>query len=273
MLLREKHLLQSLLSASPELVSYIGEELSLDESPAVSWASATSFSEEPLSLIHYSWLKKFLKKIESKSLQRLFIRSLPPHQGKFLSRNIKPLPRVWSAFFQKKLLKKLLPKDNLPEAFLKQSPYTVLLKQTKSKIVRIIDLFSMHDLAHIYPRILDASLLKQLHESLLPVEKKYLFYRLRHWDHFSLPVLSLPLLQRWMQKGKSWRQHLHHQALLRFAKALAEEEDAFVWHLSRRVDVGRGEIFQRYRGKKDLVSRSLHQNFMTLLSFLFPEEK
>ena len=143
----------------------------------------------------------------------------------------------------------MVPEDLLPKQHLFPSPMNVLLELPRNKLMVLIDLLGIYDLAADLRRVIDKALLEKIHGALSPHQLQFLQYA----SSSSLKWTPPPLyLERWDGDKKKLTAALHKRGLLRLAKALFLEDTHFKWHLTHKLDTDRGAFLMKlFAGKED----------------------
>lgn len=209
--------------------------------------NALHFSTDAfLEHVHWSWFLPTLKTYPE-SEQKLFLSALTPTSAKNLSKALDQLSHeeellpLAKEFFRETLLSSLIDskKPPLPISLIPESPFSRLLTFSKKELVRLINLLALHDLAPELKTIVDTKALKKISSYLTEEEKKIL-----KTIHGEAPSR---FLQRWDGSEDSFRTLLHRKGLTRFAMAISDQGDDFLWHLCHTLDIGRGSaLFKLY---------------------------
>lgn len=221
--------------------------------------------EALLSTLHYSWIAEGVKKLP-KTLVVPAVASLQNPNRERLVRlfhlEARPLftpSKIVRDFALQKLYENIEgAREALPLPFLPDYPLTPLLQLDMGMLLELFDLLGLHDLANKVRYIVDKKMLTKIYESLTPLRKKILQLLLQQQERVKLPPIAL---HKWNGEPEQLRKMLHRRGLLRFSSAIAGYDSAFLWHLSRHLDTGRGKILLRN-----------HQPESTPLSSLFTEQ-
>jgi hypothetical protein len=259
------------------LLKYLPEE----EAKAVQQQNITytdpnplfSLSKDIIARMHYSWMVPSFQKLPAWK-QQILASALPPEQGVGLKRILKiggrkdkPTPAL-KTFLTDKLLEVWHPnKDVMPLAFLPASPLSPLLNLSKSKLVELIDLFAMHDLAESIRHIVDKNRLKTIYNCLSPTKQQFLRMCLHQKEKVTASKLEIT---KWDGDKKKLEQILHKRGLLRLGKALCGQHPQFFWYIMHTLDTGRGETLSRYYKEDPIpeISPLLVQQVLSLINFI-----
>jgi len=227
--------------------------------------------------IHYSWYLPILKQFPKK--QQIWFLSLLEKDlflkiKSFLKieEKEKKLPSLFSNFLQKFICKEILDDNILPKEYLIPSDLNVLLNLSKNDLIKLINFLSLFDLSKEITKILDTKILKKIDSYLSQKEKIFLNSKIKYKESFSFPKLEI---KKYLYSKKSFRLMLHKRGLVRLAKALSIQDKNLIWHLSHRLDVGRGKILYKLSQKeKNLeISKSITSNIIQILPIIIQEEK
>jgi len=154
-------------------------------------------------------------------------------------------------FFKSLLLKSLIKKEDslLPLDYLPDSEMNILLNFTKAKLVDLIDLMSMYDLAKELKMVVMTSSLKKIHSYLSEREKIIL----KKANEYKDPINSKNLmLERYLDDKAMFRSALHKRGLVRLSLALSLENIDLIWYICHYLDIGRGSfIFNESKKNKN----------------------
>lgn len=229
--------------------------------------------QERLMEVHYSWYLPAMKKLPT-SVNSLVLATLPdPLQSK-LSEKLKkkPLKITLPEDVQAFILRMFAPyfieeEDVLPIPFLPETPLTPLLELSKKQLLCLMDFLGILDLTPIVRNIVDKKVLETYQKCLTPKEKEFLNLCLHKKEKLVTPPLDLG---EWDRDCKKLRGALHKRGLMRMAHALCGQHADFIWHLSRKLDTGRGTTLLKH-AKEPLdpdVIRVLVNQIRQLLQYL-----
>lgn len=195
--------------------------------------------------IHYSWLLDPLEQLTAKE-QSLILNSTQNIFGSTLvnALAIKPAKIQLSSFaknfFYSYLYKQLCDGHSiLPAAYLPFSPMNSLLRLNKGELIELIHKLSLFDLNIELRHIVDTKTLKKIFGFLTEEEKLFLKSIGHEKETFSWPRLGL---DRWDRTQEHFKTLLHRRGIYRLAVGVYAHSRDFMWHLSHRLDTGRGTI-------------------------------
>lgn len=237
-----------------------------DPSVSITW------EQDLLSRIHYSWLAPIIQQLNP-SIQGPIVAALPELQSSRLKSvlKLKSLPKQLSPQIKDFLLHQLFckwnPKEAIPRQYLPHSPLSSLLDCSKSQIVDLIDMLSMHDLAEILRHIVDKRNLKWIYQHLPQKHQQFLRHCLHQKEKIVAPKLEM---NTWNGDPKKLDSLLHIRGIFRLAKALCGQHPQFIWHLIHILDTGRGNaIAKQYREEAiPNITPYLVQQLQTAINFL-----
>ena len=236
------------------------------------YSPAIAMPIEILNKIHYTWLEPIFQKIPE-SLHAFILAALPVPQAAKLGKllNKAPVENALGApvkgFFLDLFYRQFKNPEVLPLEFLPKSPLDVLMNISKEELVELIDLLGVYDLAEEIRHIIDKNVLKTLYLCLSPKKQQFLRICLHHKDKLTSPKLEL---EHWQGDRQKLELLLHRRGLHRLGKALAGQHADFVWHLTHKLDTGRGEALAKYYTKEEIpgVTPALIQQVFNVLNFL-----
>lgn len=196
--------------------------------------------------IHFSWFSETLK-IYPRDLQPFLLGALLPEQAKGIQQMLSlPItPKEPSPFLRSFLLdllrQELQEPDILNEHYLSHSPLNVLLSLERKQLIQLINFLGIYDLATDQRQIVDKELLKKIYGALTQQQLHFLHYCAKQPIKWLSPKLGL---STWDGSKKQLGILLHYRGLIRLAKAIAQEDVSFKWHLMHRLDTGRAKIIQ-----------------------------
>lgn len=227
-----------------------GEELL----PALSAPLPTEPFSSLFGRIHHSWLADPLRQ-QSPELAQLYLAALPEESSETLASLLeceRPSQRLsppLQAFFLDALSRQMGLSPVIPEQLLPESPCRPLLDLPKRELVRLVTILGLHDLAATFRRYIDSGPQRQILGLLTPNQESYLKWAMRQPAGLNLKPLAL---ESWGRDREALLQQCQAQGLRRLAGALALEERSLLWHISHRLDKGRGQLLlQRARDKID----------------------
>jgi hypothetical protein len=197
--------------------------------------------------IHFSWISHLIQDFPT-SVQKLFIGSLSYTQAKGVQQMLalpdeqKEISPFLRPFLLHHLRQALQEPELISEELLPPSPLNVLLKLERKYLFHVADLLGIHDLAVELRQVVDRDLLRKIHNTLSEGQLHFLHYSSKQPIKWASPKLNL---QKWDGSKKQLNHLLHHRGLIRIAKAIAQEDANFRWHLLHRMDTGRAKIIQK----------------------------
>ncbi|KPK33725.1 MAG: hypothetical protein AMS24_00135 [Chlamydiae bacterium SM23_39] len=227
--------------------------------------------------IHYSWYLPFLKKFPKKQ-QLWFLSLLEKNISEKLKNflqikeKIKKLPIFFSFFLQKIFFKEILDDYILPKEYLVPSKLNFLLNLSKNNLIKLINFLALFDLAKEIPKIIDTKILKKIDKHLSKEEKIFLHSKIKYKESFSFPKLQI---NKYINSKEAFKLMLHKRGIIRFAKALSTQDNNLIWHISRKLDIGRGKILYELSQKDKFfeISKSITSNIIQILPIITKEEE
>jgi hypothetical protein len=201
----------------------------------------------PLDLIHWSWLIPVLQDYEL-SDQKLFLLALRPKMGQRLAKELEitlpteHLSPTGVKYLQNILFLNICKTDLLPVEYLPPSPLNLLLKLSKKKLIELIDLLSLYDLAIELRQIVETKILQKIYSFLSEEEKLFLKAIAGHKEPYPAARISL---EQWDGSKKSLRGALHRIGLSRLGSALAGQNPDLIWYVCHELDSGRGKALEK----------------------------
>lgn len=214
------------------------QQLELSGTPSLS-TEAVFHSNQWVSDIHYSWLSEFLNQY-NQAEKSLFNRALSKMQKKHLLINDQISSTGLNHFFRFFLAKKIgeTEKIDLDPLNLPRSELNSLLSFSKSQLTKLIDFLSIHDLAAELRQVIDSQMLEKVYAVLTNEQLQFLHYCSKLPVKWISPRLNLA---QWDGQGRKLYQMLHSRGLYRLSYAISDENSALIWHISHRLDIGRGK--------------------------------
>lgn len=197
--------------------------------------------DEWLGFIHYSWMQDVFKKVPD-PLRPYLASVLTEVQSSGLGLTKKELAPPLKAFFAKELFARLAAPDVLPYSLLPSSALDTLLFMNKARVVHLIDLLGVQDVALDFKKVIDKEIQVKLASLLSPLQRQYLTYCFKE--------TLIPL-----QQGKApsyWLEHtsprilIHSAGLWRLARLIGGEEKSWQWYFIHYLDQGRGSQMQKW---------------------------
>lgn len=228
--------------------------------------------EQHVEAIHYSW---FVPPIASEvpDRQNIFIAALPPKQAegviKLLRKKPKPVEMApsYKQLLLSLLLSKIVDSSLLPLAYLPQNELSSLALLSKDQLIAVIDYLGLYDLAAEIRQLVNKNQLKYIYAALNPKQHQFLRMCLQQKEKITTPRLHL---EQWQGDSAQLIKLLHPRGLARFGKALYSQHPHFIWHISHKLDVGRGARIENYalQEEKAGVVYTLVSQVMNVVNFL-----
>lgn len=242
-------------------------------SPKAEKSEIFLFSKGILGGMHYSWLFDLFEKIPEEK-RALYFSSIPEEQDNENMRVLKDkfgekisLTEFGRKFLFSHLQHMYLEKEDwMPFALLPDSHFKDLLRYGKRKLVRFIDFLGIRDLS-IELRELNSPEVSQRIEEILTMKKReYLKICL---EEEALRLSSLELI-KWDGDKRKMQILLHQKGLERFAKTISGQHLSFFWHITRKLDKGRGKALMKHYSKEEIPDATpvLSRQFASLVEFL-----
>ena len=199
--------------------------------------------DEALNWIHYSWftdafltLHPFLQEKALGLFQDKQLSGLAKELGiaKVNTRLSKTLRNYLKFYF----LKEIGYESISPRAFIPPSSLSSLLELPKKKLVELIRLLGLTEVAQLSKKIVDSSLLKALTRKLSAKEKLFFSLAQKQSEPKALAALNFAHV---LETDTLFRQTIEKRGIQRFARALVLEHPFFIWHLAHQLDRGRGQ--------------------------------
>ncbi|WP_213358267.1 hypothetical protein [Chlamydiifrater phoenicopteri] len=209
--------------------------------------SSLSFNLRWLAAIHPSWIMMAMKEFPP-FFQAEFLLLLPEQ----IVHKLQPylpaqLPKIarcsdFGAFYLLDMLsKKIRPPGVTEEIFLPLSPFNNLLYYSMENKMTFIDCLGLFSIVKEMKNVVDKVVIKQIQDNLSDTEKRFLSYcRANPLKHLSQELF----LHSWNGNKDSFRKFIHREGLEILALALVKEDASFLWHLLRRLDIGRAFILE-----------------------------
>ncbi len=199
-----------------------------------------------LDQIHWSWLVPTLKSYSHED-QQWFLSVLPPALATALGRALqvpieKRTPSAAGHTFLHRVLTQSLVDSNphrLPASWLPESPLKQLIHCSKQRLIRLIDLLPLYDLALEIRHIVEARTMKKIYTALTKDQQHFLKQVLAHHDLTTTGRFSL---ERWDGTADGLHLLLHRRGLTALAIALSVQDPGLAWHIAHQLDIGRGHL-------------------------------
>lgn len=231
---------------------------------------------ELISKIHYSWLLPAIKRFPN-PVQESLLAALPDSASAKLKSSLGVLSKQSISmgqpireFLIHKIYSQIKPSTVLPIQYLPSSPLSFLLVMSKPKLVEMIDFMGLYDLAEGLRYIIDKNRLKKLLDCLSPGKRQFLRDCMRQKEKIAATRLSLT---NWDGSCEKLNEILHRRGLLRLSKAICGQHPDFIWHLTHRLDSGRGEFLKKHYTAETTVgiTPALVQQLLNVDNFLNPK--
>lgn len=226
-----------------------------------------------IAALHYTWLKSALEGF-SEEVRPLLVSPLSKRQADQLTKalNIAPLDRPLTPqiknYLNRILLSKVKGSDTVtPLEFLPQGQLSFLADCSSGDIVELCDFLGLYDIGEELRHIVDKKILKNVYQCLSPKEQSFLKQCMSTKIKLVAPGLGL---DRWNGEPAKLRHAMQARGLLRLGKALSGAHEDLLWHLTHRLDKGRGETLFRYYSKQPIsgVTPLLIQQVQNVMNIL-----
>lgn len=206
-----------------------------------------SFSMQWLSMVHPSWIRVAMQEFPP-VVQSQLLAWLPSHLAQEISSQLGGIPisqercSDLGAFYLLDLLaQKIRPPGIVEEFFLSESRFYSLLYFSGPTKMSLINCLGLYSLAKELKNVVDKKIIERVHTVLSSTERLFLSYCQAHPMKY---LDTTDFLSSW-DKDEDLRQFIHRQGLVFLATALAKEDVSFLWYFLRRLDIGRGYIFEQ----------------------------
>ena len=220
--------------------------------------------------IHYSWLAPEVQSF-SPAMQTLLLAALPESISAPLCQLLHAsvsmsMPRVVKPYFLGLLYRKLGALEVLPTGFLPESPLSCLAEYQKPQLIELIDFLGMYDLSEEIRQIVDTKVLKMIYQLLSVKQQHFLRVSMHQKERMSTPPIGL---KQWKGDAAQLEKVLHRRGLLRLGYALSGQHPDLLWHITRRLDTGRGHLLASHYSKKEVpgISTALLQQVLSVINF------
>lgn len=209
--------------------------------------SSLSFTMCWLATIHPSWISVAIKDFPE-VIQSQLLSWLPDSLVQELIPLLPGIPVAqqrcsnFGAFYLLDMLsKKIRPPGITEEIFLPPSPFNAMLYYSGTTKMTLINCLGLFAVAKELRNIVDRVIIDRVHKILSPTEQLFLSYCQSHpMKHLE----TTDFLASW-DCDNDFRNFIHKQGLQFLATALAKEDASFLWYFLRRLDIGRGYIFEQ----------------------------
>jgi hypothetical protein len=231
-----------------------------------------SSSDDKISSMHYSWLLELVKNIPAEQYS-LFLSSLPEEHSQTLSSALnQPFEKLPLTKLAKKYLKHYFQErffdenEFLPAQFLRVSEFRNLLTMEKRRLIQLIGYLGIWDLAFKLKELNHQKLDQSVEAVLSSKKKEYLKICLQEGAGVSLSTIEL---EKWDGDKRKLEYMLHQRGIERLAHTLSGEHKSFLWHLSHKLDTGRGTVLLKHYSEEQNPELSvLAPQLLTLVEFL-----
>jgi hypothetical protein len=249
-----------LLRSSPS--SYAKAISTLDIAEATPYAAFSSPLDLLLSL-HPSWVAPLLDS-KPKLLQKLY-------RDNYSLRGQKTFIMGYFSQIAEPLIAELIPKNLPPRQYLPYSELNSLSFFSRDKLLALIDLLGICDLAAELHHIVDRKIIEKAYTALSALNQSYLKQR------YSMRQNPLPArlrLENWNLDKEELYKILHQRGILRFAAALEEEQPALIWYIAHHLDKARGEfILSNIQSAAKSLAPMQKKTLLHALNFLLTKEQ
>lgn len=233
------------------------------------------FQDGLIASVHYSWLISFFTTKNSTDAA-FFLSTLPSPKKEKLAQYLQLTPSPFfptpiGKNFIHSLLLEYLAQDHglLPIEFLPSSPLNFLLSLSKETMVTLIDYLGLYDLANEVRHIVDLRLLKKISAYLTKEQRD--FIKTIPKQSFSFPRLNL---HKWDGSKVTLLSLLHSRGLQRLGAALIGQNHNFIWYLTHKLDIGRGNALIKYSQKEinPTITKIIIANIEEIVNLLTKED-
>lgn len=256
---------EALLNALPE--NEAQKVKAVGRMPSEDYYALLSSPLDALINVHYSWLAKKLKSISPE--KTLYLLGLIPKSRAEKIKTVLNIPTAVPSFspFIKKFVIQYLSEDfplkDAPAlAFIPESEFSSLTQLKKQEIIEMIDFLGLFDLAEEIHNIVDKTLLEKIYNTLTSKKKSFVKQCLLSKQKLVTNRLNL---EYWDGNPSKLNKLLHHRGIVRLGYALSGQNPDLIWHITRRLDSGRGEKLLRYINEKEIpgvtqaLTKQVHQ--------------
>lgn len=206
-----------------------------------------SYSMYWMSLIHPTWIHSAMKDFP-KDVQSQLLAWLPSHLVQELLNLLPGVPiaskrcsSVGAFYLIDLLAKKMRPPGLVEEVFLTESTFYPLLYFSGQTKMTLINCLGLYALAKEMKNVVDKVVIERIQRVLTPTEKLFLSYCQAHPMKY---LDTTDFLSSW-NEDEDLHRFIHKQGLIFLAVALAKEDASFLWYFLRRLDIGRGYVFEQ----------------------------
>ncbi|MEM8629398.1 MAG: hypothetical protein AAGF04_04950 [Chlamydiota bacterium] len=239
------------------LLHYLGEEhieqLRSNHTKDVAFSPASFSLSSLLRDVHYSWFVSFLQQQDA---PHLFFPLFRERTGKKLAKALDipwTLPKLSPCFsrYLVQILEESLfhERATLPMEYMQKMPLFPLLTKTKKELVALIHHLSLFDIAIEMRQLVEQRRLQELSDSLGEGDQAIIAEISK--------ALPPPLFPRTAYRDfPSFQQEMHKRGIVRLGIALLQTNKDFLWHITRRLDEGRGTLLLQTYEKKALAKHT-----------------
>ncbi len=192
-----------------------------------------------LAHLHTSWLEPVFRKVPAPLNQ--FVGSVVP-QAKELKISPRGVEQPVRALFQQWLFDQTWGENVTPYSLLAPTALDCLLTMTKERLVLLLDLLGIQDVAIDMRRVLDRESVEKLKALLSETQRQYL--EMCGKDNI-IPLQIERTPSFWLNHSNP-RLLIHSAGLWRLTRLVAGEDPSWVWYLTRRLDMGRGQQIEKW---------------------------
>lgn len=236
--------------------------------------------EQPQDVIermHYSWLLPAFKELPVQ-VHNPLLSVLPENFSSKLGPLLQQVPQGTQnsyaipvrKFLLSLLYKRVKPVDVLPLEFLPQTELSQLVDWNKQRLVELINMLGLYDLAAEVRHIIDQKRVKQIYGHLSKKQKPFLRECLHHKEKITATPLNL---KQWDGSHQGLEKLLHRRGLIRFGKALCGQHPDLLWYITHILDSGRGSILEKHYSPQALpgITPVLIQQVINAMNYLNPK--
>ena len=117
----------------------------------------------------------------------------------------------------------------------------------KKRLIQLIDFLSLYDLFCEIRQVVDTKMLNNIYSCLTKEERKFLKVASHHKEPYPPARFHL---ENWDGSKQMLRKMLHKLGLARLGSALSGAYPDLIWHISHRLDRGRGKALEKLVLKK-----------------------
>ncbi len=194
-----------------------------------------------ISTIHYSWIEPLIAKFD-KALRPYVAAALTEDQSTALQLRRAFLEAPLVRFFQKELFAHLSAPDVLPFSQIPPSPLDALLFMPKARLMHLIDLVGIQDVALDFKKVIAKEQQALLTALFTPLQKQYFDYCMKE---SLIPLQESKPAIFWLEH-KNPKSLIHSAGLWRLSRLIAREEKSWQWYFLHYLDRGRGLQIEKW---------------------------